>query len=92
MKPGGLESMGLQRVGHNLVTEPQQNSTYCYKVRASLVAQMVKNPPAMWETWIQSLGWEDPLEKERQPIPVCWPEEFRGLYSPWGRKEWDTTE
>ena len=31
--------------------------------RASLVAQMVKNPPAMQETWIQFLGWEDPLEK-----------------------------
>ena len=30
---------------------------------ASLVAQSVKNPPAMWETWVQSLGWEDPLEK-----------------------------
>ena len=30
---------------------------------ASLVAQMVKNPPAMQETWVQSLGWEDPLEK-----------------------------
>ena len=28
---------------------------------ASLVAQMVKNPPAMWETWVQSLGWKDPL-------------------------------
>ena len=30
---------------------------------ASLVAQLVKNPPAMWETWIQSLGWEYSLEK-----------------------------
>ena len=30
---------------------------------AFLVAQLVKNPPAMWETWIQSLGWEEPLEK-----------------------------
>ena len=30
---------------------------------ASLVAQLVKNPPAMWETWVQSLGLEDPLEK-----------------------------
>ena len=30
---------------------------------AFLVAQPVKNPPAMWETWVQSLGWEDPLEK-----------------------------
>ena len=31
--------------------------------RASLVAQLVKNLPAMRETWVQSLGWEDPLEK-----------------------------
>ena len=30
---------------------------------ASLVAQLVNNPPAMWETWVRSLGWEDPLEK-----------------------------
>ena len=30
---------------------------------ASLVTQLVKNLPAMWETWAQSLGWEDPLEK-----------------------------
>ena len=29
----------------------------------SLVAQLVKNLPAVWETWVQSLGWEDPLEK-----------------------------
>ena len=29
-----------------------------------LVAQLVKNQPAMWETWVQTLGWEDPLEKE----------------------------
>ena len=30
---------------------------------ASLVAQMVKNPPAIRETWVRSLGWEDPLEE-----------------------------
>ena len=30
---------------------------------AFLVAQLVKNPPAIWETWVQFLGWEDPLEK-----------------------------
>ena len=29
----------------------------------SLGTQLVKNPPAMWETWVRSLGWEDPLEK-----------------------------
>ena len=31
---------------------------------ASLLAQTVKNPPAMWETWVRSLGWEDPLEED----------------------------
>ena len=34
-------------------------------VRASLVALLVKNPPAMQETWVQSPGWEDLLEKEK---------------------------
>ena len=34
-------------------------------VGASLVAQLVKNPPAMQEIWVRSLGWEDPLEKEK---------------------------
>ena len=29
------------------------------------MAQLVKNPPAMWEIWVQSLGWEDPLENEK---------------------------
>ena len=32
---------------------------------AFLVVQLVKNLPAMWQTWVQSLGWEDPLEKEK---------------------------
>ena len=48
---------------------------------ASLVAQLVKNPPAMWETWVRSLGWKGPLEKGKEPTPVFWPGEFRGLYS-----------
>ena len=30
---------------------------------ASLMAHKVKNPPALWETWVQSLGWKDPMEK-----------------------------
>ena len=51
----------------------------------------------MQETWIQSLGQEDPLEKEWQPTPVFLPEESHGQrslagYSPWGRKELDMTE
>ena len=58
----------------------------------------MKNPPAMQETWVQSLGWEDPLEKEIAThcnilvwrIPMD-----RGAwqgYSPWDCKESDTTE
>ena len=43
---------------------------------ASFVAQLVKTLPAIWETWVRSLGWEDPLERERLPIPVFWPREF----------------
>ena len=37
--------------------------TYIHIHRASLVAQLVKNPPAMLDTWVRSLGWEDVLEK-----------------------------
>ena len=48
----------------------------------SLVAQLVKNPPATWETWVRSLDWEDPLEKEMAlPTPVSWPRESHGLYN-----------
>ena len=59
---------------------------------ASLVAQLVKNLPAMWETWIQSLGWEDPWRRERLPTPVFWLREFHGLHSPCRCKELDMTE
>ena len=45
-----------------LVSDDLQHA-YHGLTRASLVAQLVKNPPAMWETWVQSLGWEDPLGK-----------------------------
>ena len=56
------------------------------------MAQRVKNLPAMWETWVHSLGWEDPLEKGEATHSVFWPGEFHGLHSPWGRKESDTAE
>ena len=59
---------------------------------ASLVAQLVKNTPAMQETWGQSLGWDDPRRRERVPTPVFLPGELHGLYSPWGCKESDKTE
>ena len=63
---------------------------------ASLVAQMVKKLPEMWETRVSSLGQEDPLEKgmvTRSSIlawRIPWAEEPG--YSPWGRKESDTAE
>ena len=60
-------------------------------VRASLVAQLVKNLPAMQETWVWSLGWEDPLEKGKatRSSTLAWRIPWT---SPWGRKESDTTE
>ena len=62
--------------------------------QASLVAQLVKNPPAMWESWVRSLGWEEMKgwRRESLPTPVFWPGKFHGLYSPWDRKELDTAE
>ena len=54
-----LQSLGSQRVRHNLASEQQQMET----LRSSLVAQMVKNLPVMQETGVQSLTLEDPLEK-----------------------------
>ena len=47
----------------------------------SLMAQMVKNQPAMWETQVLSLSWEDPLETGMQPTPVFLPGEFHGQKS-----------
>ena len=59
---------------------------------ASLVAQLVENLPAMWETWVWSLCQKDPLEKEKATHSSILAGEFHGLYSPWGHKESDTTE
>ena len=47
----------------------------------SLVAQLVKNPPAVQETWVRSLGWEDPLRREWQPTPGFLPGESHGQRS-----------
>ena len=55
--------------------------------KVSLVAKMVKNPPAMQETWVQSRGWEDPLKKGRPTHSsilawrIPWAEEHCGLPS-----------
>ena len=67
-----------------------------YLIKASLVAQMVKNPPAKQETWVPSLGLEDPLEGACRPTPVFLPGEFHGErslagYSSWSHKESEMT-
>ena len=63
---------------------------------ASLVAQTVKNPPAMWETWVQSLGQEDSLEKgmaTHSSSGILLPREFHGQRSLVGYStESDATE
>ena len=58
---------------------------------------VVRNLPAVQETWVLSLGWKDPLQKEMATHSsilaweIPWTEEPSGLYSPWGRKELDMT-
>ena len=56
------------------------------------MVQLVENLPEVWETQVQSLGWEDPLEKGPLLTPGFWPGELHGLYSPSGHKESDMTE
>ena len=63
---------------------------------AFLVAQTAKNLPAVQETWVRSLGWKDPMEREWQPTPILLPGKFYGQrslagYSQWDHKELDTT-
>ena len=67
------------------------NNIELFTFWAPLLAQLVKNPPAMRETWVQSLGWEDPLEKGTAThfSILAWRIPW---ISPWGRKESDTTE
>ena len=65
---------------------------------ASLVAQTIKNLPAMWETGVRSLGWEDPLEMVMATYSsilawrILWTERSMVGYSPWGCKESNITE
>ena len=73
--PGSGRSTG-ERTGY-----PLQYSS------ASLVAQLVRNAPAMRETWVQSLGWEDRLEKGKATHSSILAGRIPWTVSPWGRKE-----
>ena len=59
---------------------------------ASLVAQLIRNPPAMQETWVQSLGWEDSLEKGKATYSSMLAWRILWTVCPWGCKELDMTE
>ena len=66
-------------------------------MRAHIVAQLVKNRPAVQETRVRSLGWEDPWKRKWQPTPVSLPGKSHGQRSlvscsPWRCKESGTTE
>ena len=56
-------SFPLGSLGKPLMCQYKVINKFLLNTRASLMAQMVKNFPAMQETWVQSLGWKDPLEK-----------------------------
>ena len=80
---GDLPNPGIEPGSPALLGYPLQYSW------ASLVLQLVKNPPAMWfNPWVGKILWR----WERLPTAAIWTEEFHGLYSPWGHKEWDMTE
>ena len=83
-KHGGLQSIGSQRVRHNWVANTH--------ALASLVAQLVQNPPAMQETGFDPWVGKVPWRRQQLPLPLFWPGEFHGLCSPWDHKESDVTE
>ena len=77
----GLPNPGIKPVspvmaGRHFTIEPHF-SQLSRSMKDSLIAQLVKNPLAMWETWVRSLDWEGTLEKGKatQPYELC---------SPWG--------
>ena len=72
----------------NAQTTAQLHSSH---MLASPVVQLVKNLPAMWETWVRSLGWEDSLEKgmATHSSILAWRIPWT---IPWGHKELDKTE
>ena len=65
---------------------------FIFPFRASLVGQLIKNLLAKWDTWVQSLGWEDPPEKEMATHSSILAWRIPWTVQSWGGKESDTTE
>ena len=63
MEKSALEHLFLKMLVEKFLGDSDWPSLGHVPTRASLAAQTVKNPPAMRETWVQSLGWEDPMEE-----------------------------
>ena len=90
LKLANLQLNGLRKKRQDENTEVgNENAGTTINLGASLVAQMVKNPPAMQEIWIRFLTWEDSLEKgiaTHSSILIWripWTKDRGGLYSPW---------
>ena len=89
-KVGGVESQEKEE-DQGCIRSALGEGLHFISPQASLVAQLGKNLPAVWETWIRSLGWADPLEKGKatQSRILAWKIPWT---SPWGCKESDMTE
>ena len=84
-----LKSYSKRKATHHIKENVHKIVRGLQSRRTSLVAQTVKNLPSMQETWVQSLGREDPLEKELEPTPAFFSGKSHGQrslwdYSPWG--------
>ena len=91
--PWGHEESDMTERLHNFTILPRGGYGHPLQYPwASLVAQLVTNLPAMWETWVQSLGWQDPLEKRTAAHSSILAWRIRGLHSPWGCRESAVTE
>ena len=81
------------KIQFHCITQSNFPNLFQVSSGAFLVAQIAKNLPGIWETWVRSLGWEDPLVNSS----VFLPGEFHGQrslvgYSTWGPKESYTAE
>ena len=96
---GQLLQFSQNSLGFSTVRLISQETSFFWanKSNWSPVAQMVKNLPVVWKTWVWSLGWEDPLEKGMATYSSILAWRIHGQrslagYSPWVHKELDMTE
>ena len=94
LQHSGLENI-MDCIVHGVAKSWTQLNNFHF--HTSLVAQMIKNLLAMWESWVRSLGWEDPLEEGKDTHcsilawGIPWQRSLAG-YIPWGHKELNTIE